>query len=414
MKYYDIIIVGAGASGLVAGICAARKGKRVLLLERLSKPGKKITVTGNGKCNILSSREDVENIVNSSDKDLACEVFRSIPFSTLVNFFESIGIFIYEKNGYYYPSSLQASTVRDTLVTVALVEGCDIVCDCEVNDIVQNNGSYIVNNMFAGKKLIISAGGKSRADLGTDGSSFELLGKLGVKVTGLLPALVGLTVDFKHLKTVEGVRHYADIFLNVDNRDVFSEHGEIIFTKKGIGGIPVMNCSAIAARALEEGEDVSLRIALLTQKDREKMLKSIWQRLLDGKYTIEELLTGIANKKLIYAVMLMMHIDPMMRPGVDEGFKIAGHVIDKLCGLTLKVTGTAGFENSQVTSGGVRLRDVITGSFEHKEQKNLYITGECLDADFACGGNNLTFAWITGIRAGTYAAGGTIDSDIFY
>ena len=112
--------------------------------------------------------------------------------------------------------------------------------------------------------------------------------------------------------------------------------------------------------------------------------------------------------------MLHLHIDPELRPSVDDGFKIAGHVIDMLCGLTLHVTGTMGFENSQVTSGGVRLDEVNPATLEHKRLKGLYITGEALDADFACGGNNLTFAWITGLRAGTYSAGGTIDSDIFY
>ena len=414
MQDYDIIIVGAGASGLTAGICAARNGSDVLILERLSKPGKKITVTGNGKCNIFSDRDDVENIVNGYDKETAAKIFKSIPFDTLIRFFESIGIFIHEKGGYYYPVSLQASTVRDTLVKVALVTGCDITCDCEVSTIRKENDRFIINDMFSCKKLIMSAGGKARPDLGTDGSAFKLLGQLSVMPTKLFPALVGLTTDFKQAKVIDGVRHYADIHLIVGGNEVFSEHGEIIFNKKGISGIPIMNCSGIAARALDEGKNVSVRVAVLSQRDREIMLKSIWERLIEGGYTIEDLLTGIANRKLVYAVMLHMHIDPEKRPSVDEGFKIAGHVIDMLCGITLHVTGTMGFENAQVTSGGVRLDEVNPYTFEHKRVKGLYITGETLDADFVCGGNNLTFAWITGLRAGTYAAGGTIDSDIFY
>ena len=414
MKNYDIIIVGAGASGLTAGICAARNGSNVLILEKLSKPGKKITVTGNGKCNIISNREDVGSIVHGRDRELACKIFKSIPFETLVRFFESIGIFIHEKNGYFYPASLQASTVRDTLVSVALATGCDIICDCDVTDITERNGGYVVNNMFSCRKLIMSAGGASRPDLGTDGSSFRLLKKLGVGITALYPSLVGLTTDFKQSKVIDGVRHYADVHLMVDGTEVFFEHGEIIFSKKGLSGIPVMNCSGLAARALDEKKNVSIRVAVLSQRDREVMLKSIWERLVEGGYTIEELLTGIANRKLVYAAMLHLHIDPELKPSVDDGFKMAGHVIDMLCGLTIHVTGTMGFENSQVTSGGVRLDEVIPATLEHKRLKGLYITGEALDADFACGGNNLTFAWITGLRAGTYSAGGTIDSDIFY
>ena len=414
MKKYDIIIVGAGASGLTAGICAARNGSDVLILEKLSKPGKKITVTGNGKCNIVSDREDIEDIVNGTDKEAAAKIFKSIPFDVLIRFFESIGIFIHEKNGYFYPASFQASTVRDTLVTVALATGCDITCDFDVTDIKKTDDGFTVNNMFNCKKLIMSAGGKARPDLGTDGSSFKLLRPLGVKSTDLYPALCGLTTDFRQSKVIDGVRHYADIFLIVDGNEVFREYGEIIFSKKGISGIPIMNCSGIAARALAHGKNVSIRIAILSQRDREIMLKSIWERLIEGGYTIEELLTGIANRKLVYAAMLHMHIDPELRPGVDDGFRIAGHVIDMLCGFTLHVTGTTGFENSQVTGGGVRLSEINNYTFEHNSVKGLYITGECLDADFACGGNNLTFAWITGLRAGTYAAGGTIDSDIFY
>ncbi|MCR4720803.1 MAG: aminoacetone oxidase family FAD-binding enzyme [Lachnospiraceae bacterium] len=412
MKNYDIIIIGAGASGLLAGICAARNGSDVLILEKLSKPGKKITVTGNGKCNIFSDREDVENIVNGRDKEAAARIFKSIPFDILVRFFESIGIFVLEKGGYYYPVSLQASTVRDNLVTVAASSGCSIICDCDVTDVKETNGGFVVNKDYSCKKLIMSAGGMARPDLGTDGSSFKLLKSLGVDHTELYPALCGLITDFKHLKVIDGVRHYADISLMVDGYEAFKEHGEIIFNKKGISGIPVMNCSGIAARALRRKLDVSIRIAVLTQRDREIMLKSIWERLVEGGYTIEELLTGIANRKLVYAMMLHMKVDPELRPGVDDGFRIAGHIIDTLCCLTLHVTGTMGFENAQVTNGGVRLDEVNNNTFEHKRVKNLYITGECLDADFVCGGNNLTFAWITGLRAGTYAAGGIIDSDI--
>ena len=371
MKNYDIIIIGAGASGLTAGICASRNGSKVLLLEKLSKPGKKITVTGNGKCNIISDRNDPEMMVNSNDKETACKIFKSIPFDTLIRFFESIGIFIQKKGEYYYPASLQASTVRDTLVTVALVSGCDIVCDCTVSKIKKENGAFTVNDMFTAKKVIMSAGGMSRPDLGTDGSSFELLKSMGVKVTGRFPALVGLTTDFRQAKVIDGVRHYADIHLMVDGNEAYSEHGEIIFSKKGISGIPVMNCSALAARALDARKNVSLRISVISQADREKMLRSIWERLILGGFTIEELLTGIANRKLVYAALLILRIDPEMRPEVNEGFRIAGHVIDMLCAITFHITGTMGFENSQVTSGGVSLDVVDQNTFEHKTVKGL-------------------------------------------
>ncbi len=414
MEHYDIIIVGAGASGLTAGICAARNGSRVLILERLSKPGKKITVTGNGKCNIFSDPTDVMRIVHRNNKETACKIFESIPFDVLLKFFESIGIFVTEKNGYYYPASLQASTVRDTLVTVAVRTGCDIICDFFVEEIVSKNGIFEINNMFSCKKLIMSAGGRSRPELGTDGSSFKLLRQLRVSSTELYPSLCGLVTDFKQAKVIDGVRHYADVVLMIDGNEVFREHGEIIFSKVGVSGIPVMNCSGIAARAIDKNKNVSIRISVISEREKEVMMKSIWERLIEGGYTIEELLTGIANRKLVYAMLLTHHIDPGLRPGIDDGFKIAGAVTDSLRGITLHVVGTTGFENSQVTSGGVSLDEVNINTMEHSRVKGLYSTGECLDADFACGGNNLRFAWITGLRAGTYAAGGTIDSDIFY
>ena len=414
MEHYDIIIVGAGASGLTAGICAARNGARVLILEKLSKPGKKITVTGNGKCNIFSDRKDVENITRSNNKEIAYKIFGSIPFDTLVKFFEDIGIFVTEKGGYYYPASLQAATVRDTLVTVAVRTGCDIICDFCVDEIVHKDVFFEINNMFSCKKLIISAGGKSRPELGTDGSSFKLLRQLKIYPTELYPSLCGLVTDFKQAKVIDGVRHYADVALIVNGNEVFCEHGEIIFSKVGVSGIPIMNCSGIAAEAIDKGKKVSVRISVLCRREREIMLKSIWKRLVEGGYTIEELLTGIANRKLVYAILLHLHIKPELRPGVDDGFRIAEQVTEVLCGLTLNVLGTAGFDNSQVTSGGIKLDEVSPNTLEHIRVKGLYITGECLDADFVCGGNNLRFAWITGLRAGTYAAGGTIDSDIFY
>lgn len=401
---YDIVIVGAGASGLVAGICASESGAKVCILEKLAIPGKKITATGNGKCNILADNTAFgSETVNSTDEELALKLIKSIEYTKLISFFEKSGIYVTNRNGYWYPRSLQASTVRDTLERVAREKGCRIICDCEVTDVKNTGNGFLINNSITADKLIISCGGCSSPKLGSNGDSFRLLDRLGINHTSLYPSLVGLKVSCKYLKTIEGVRHYGTVTLLVDGTEVSSEYGEFIFNKTGVSGIPVMNCSGEAMRALSQKKKVAVRLSVLTKEEASELKKLVRSRYAGGTTTVEQALTGIANSKLIYALLVSHKFQPDMtyRRGDDS----TDVIIDELAGLTLDVTDSNGYENSQVTKGGVRLTDIDIHSMETKSVKGLYITGEALDVDCRCGGNNLTFAWITGILAGFSAVG---------
>lgn len=414
MKDFDIVIVGAGASGLVAGISAARRKSSVCILEKLSLPGKKITATGNGKCNILSDNVTFDdNTVSSQDPDSARKIFTSIDYRELISFFENMGIYITTKNNYMYPMSLQASTVRETLEREALSQGCRIICDCEVTDISRTDEGFIINNTYSCRKLIISTGGCSSPKLGSDGSGFKLLNTLKIGHTDLYPSLVGLTLDWKYLKTVEGVRHYATVELLCDGRTLSSEYGEFIFNKTGMSGIPVMNCSGTAAESIAHRHKTQLKVSLFDKARADVIFANIKNHHTCKTTTVEQALTGIANSKLIYALLLCNRINPSMTfssPGAEDCIR---KVLDELTGMIFEITGTAGYDNSQVTRGGVRLYDIDITTMESVKVKGLYITGEALDVDCRCGGNNLTFAFITGITAGISASGGTIGASIY-
>ncbi len=393
------LIIGAGASGLACAICAARNGNKVILLERNSSSCKKILVTGNGRCNYFNIDQDIHHYHSSSN--VIGKIINKSNLDEILLFFDSIGIVPRIKNGYYYPYSNQAVSMKEALLTEAKLLNISIITNYLVKKIEKINEEFIINDDIKCDNLILSTGGNAYPKTGSDGMGYDFASKFGHTIIKPLPALVQLKSNEKCLKKLCGIRCDAKISLYEGNKLLKEETGELQLTDYGISGICVFNLSYLVSRNLENNKKVHVIInflPFLNKKDdfikymdnRNKKIKS---------RTVKELFDGILNYKLVNALLKKANINVNKYYNDldnDEKEELAKNIIE----FKLEITGTNSFDKSQVTTGGVSLDEINLNTMESLKVKKLYLTGELLDVDADCGGYNLTFAFISGIKAG--------------
>ncbi len=385
----DVIIVGGGASGLIAAIMAARGGAAVTVLEHKDRVGKKLLMTGNGKCN-LTNISGFEGKYFSSDNASLKKIHNALErfgADDAIGFFKSIGLYTKEKrDGGIYPLSEQASCVLDALRSECAHLGVNIVTNASVRDLSKLNCD----------RLILATGGKAAVSTGSDGSGYILAKKLGHNIVEPLPALVQLRCDGSFFKSVAGVRAQAGLELYIDGRKSAYEEGELQLTDYGISGIPVFQFSRIVSRALYEKKTCEVYINFMTHLSE----KIPVQRY--GYKTVEELLGGMVHKKLASLICRRHGIKSSVL-AADAGEDAVLSCIEELKRFRVNVVSTNSFDNAQVCCGGVPLGEV-SDNFRSLKNDKVYIVGELLDCDGICGGYNLQWAWTTGAIAGRDAS----------
>lgn len=408
-----VIVVGGGASGLVSAIFASMNGNEVTILERNNFCGKKILVTGNGKCNYWNCDQDLSHY-HSTNLELLSKIVTPEIKDKVLTFFDMLGIIPKIKNGYYYPYSNQATSIQTSLILQAQLLGIKIENNTYVKKIIKKQNQYFIqteNGDFFADKVIIATGSKATPKTGSDGNGYELIKKLGHSIIKPLPALVSLNGDGNYFKEWTGIRQDVIIKLMENNEFIGEEFGEVTLTDYGLSGICIMQLSGRIARGLDLGkkEEVLINFVPWLTSDINTFIE--WMNTRDSKVTnrtIRQLLDGILNYKLVNLIVKKSGISADSK--WQELAKNSKSFLAKnIVSFKLKIVSTNTFDKAQVCSGGVPLTEVNPYTMESLKSKGLYIVGELLDVDGDCGGYNLGFAWISGILAGNSITRGELE-----
>lgn len=391
-----VIVIGAGASGMMAAIKASENNE-VILLESNDKCGKKILLTGNGKCNYWNDDIAVKNY-NTDNKELLENILSNQ--TEVLDFLYKLGLYPKIKNGYYYPNSLLAYSVREIFEKELIRRDIKVLYNSKVLKVEKKDkfNIYVEGDILSCDKLIIATGSKACSKTGSDGSGYDFAKSLGHKVNDVLPALTKILSNEFFLKEWNGIRQDARVTLYVDDKVVAFDEGELQMTQDGISGICTFNISALASKAFHENKKVDVKINFVPFVDNFK--EFFENRCVEiPNQKISELLECILNYKLVNIILKRCNIssDAYYKSLTD---KEKNDLIMMIESFPINVIGTNEYEKSQVCTGGVSLK-AINEKCKSQICDDLYLVGEVLDVDGRCGGFNLAFAFISGYIAGS-------------
>lgn len=399
----NIIIVGGGVAGMIAAITAANNGNKVTILEKNSELGKKILITGNGRCNFTNEymKGDCYSSSLNNDDEANRQIIREFADVVLDRFsnkdfikvLSDLGMSYYVREGYYYPKTDEARTFRDTLVSEVNRLGIEVEYNFNLRSIERNEDGFVLSNKeqeYTGDKVIIAAGGNAAPKTGSSGDCYYYLEKLGHNIFKAKPALTNLKADYP--KDLQGVNALANLSIRINNTTHNTEKGFIKYYKGMLSGIPIYQLSMEAIPALELGGKVEIVADFATDSNIEAALK------LQGT-TLKEALYKSINPKIVDVILKGHNIAP---DTLTNNMNAAEreHIIELFSSVNYEIIGFGGFENAQATLGGVDIREINPQTMESKICKGLYFAGEIIDIVGRCGGYNIQWAASTGTIAG--------------
>jgi predicted Rossmann fold flavoprotein len=405
-----IIVIGGGSSGLMAAISAARCGASVIVLERKDRIGKKLLVTGNGRCNLTNS-VCAPSRFHGGDPAFIAAVLSRFPAAAAVDFFAELGIVCkIEGEGRIYPHSGQASAVLDVLRWELARLEVDVRTGHDVKQIIRRELGFAISLAMGGelkaKHVILAAGGMAGPQFGSDGSVLRLAEALGHRLVDPVAALVPLRLRADFLRKLKGVRFEAYGEVRCGEEVLRGETGEFLFTDSGISGIPVLQLSRAASQALKVNQRPSIVLDLFPASSPDELDAALEIRFRrQGHKSLSDGLVGLLNKRLIPVLLSEAGIDNHALLGAEFQAAARNRLARLLKNWSLTVSGTMPWPEAQVTAWGVALAEVDPASLESRLVPGLYFCGEILDVDGDCGGFNLQWAWSSGYVAGNSAAG---------
>lgn len=405
-----IIVVGGGASGMMSAIQAAQGGASVILLEKMPRVGRKLSITGKGRCN-LTNAADISEVVKNipgNGKFLFSALKKFSPADT-VNFFNRLGVVTkIERGGRVFPASDDASEVIDALLRQLAIVGVDVRTSSPVTEIIAEDGKVrgvvVGGKVLSADAIILATGGASYPATGSTGDGFKFARRLGHNVTKLLPALVPLETEEDFVKDVQGLSlRNVRVKLLADGQKVAEVFGEMLFTHFGISGPIILTISRQAARLLTDGLFVEVEINLKPALTPEQLDARILRDFDKFKRkTIKNSLGELLPSKLIPIILDQTYLDENKR--VDEITQAERRrLVEVLRGLPLTITKTRPLAEAIVTSGGVSVKEIDPRTMQSKLVEGLFIVGEVADVDGFTGGFNLQAAWAMGYVAGMSA-----------
>ncbi len=405
-KISEIFIIGGGAAGLCAAISAAREGKRIILLEQNNRIGKKILVSGNGKCNI-GNRFIAPHRFHSQNPAFTSQVLEGYPAECIEAFFNSIGLVLTEgKEGKLFPLSYQASTVAELLVYEAQRSGVEIVYDCKVTSLEKREDHFILETSQGVKRcktLLIACGSPAAPQLGGSDSGYAFASRLGHTLIPRHPSLVQLVSEEKWVKQCAGVRIGGIAKLYANGEYVTEKKGDLLFTNYGISGLAVLDISREVSIRLAQFDYCELSLDLMPIFSKEKLTNLLLGCIdKESRKPVALWLQGIMHKKLVPVVLEHARIKSREENQLHR--KEINSLVHTIKHLRLNICDTKGFQGAEVSTGGVDTAEVNPDTMASKLVKGLYFAGEVLDVDGDRGGFNFHFAWVSGMRSGTAMA----------
>ncbi len=409
MKKYDAIIIGGGASGMMAAIIAARRDKNIAIIEKNSKLGRKILATGNGRCNISNknSQEDKRTLKHyfGQNPKFVMSAFNQFDYNDTEVFFEELGInFKEEDGGRMFPVSNQAQSVLDVFEFELNRLQVKLITSKTPKEINYDNGFIVKLNdgqEISSKKLIVSTGGKTYPKFGTTGDGYTIAKQFGHSIIEQFPVYSGLIIKSPIFQKLQGIKCEASVVAKVDNKEIAKNTGTIMFAHFGLSAPGVLEISRSIAQKLRlEKKKVILSLNLLAfiKKDEvDKFLVDRWQK--QPSKTLGFSFEGLLAKKIAPAFLESANIDPNQK--VSEISKdLRQKIIQTLTNYQFEIIDVKDYDEAHFTAGGVNTKEINPKNLESLIQKNLFFCGEVLDIDGECGGYNLQWAWTSGYVVG--------------
>lgn len=409
----NVIVIGGGAAGMMAAITAVSQGHNVTLFEKNEKLGKKLFITGKGRCNFTNAG-DAEDIFNSvvTNKKFLYSAFNGFSNYDTMGFFGELGLdFKVERGNRVFPSSDHSSDVIGALSRRMKQLGVKVELNTQVDEVIANNGefsavkvtdAYNKKRTVSADKLIIATGGNSYQSTGSTGDGYKFAKSLGHEVTPILPALVPFIVKEEWERDLQGLSlKNVSVTIYDDKKIVYSDFGEMLFTHFGVSGPTVLSASSYAAKIIKN-RPLKLVIDLKPALDEQQLDERILRDFEEFKNkSFKNSLDKLLPKKLIPVIVELSKIEPDKK--IHDITKQERMTLVKLIkNLTLTLTGLRGFNEAIITQGGVSVKQINPTTMESKLVKNVYFVGEVIDVDAVTGGFNLQIAWSTAYAAGTH------------
>lgn len=393
-----VAIIGGGFSGMIAAITLKRlcPSAETILFEALPRVGKKILVTGNGRCNLTNENTGTE--FWHGDEKLITSVISGADNKSMLNFFEELGLFCRaDFAGRYYPMSNQASSVLDALRSETERLNIRIVTDSRITSLMKCGNRWKIGNTTA-DCVIFACGGKAASVHGSDGSGLELLRNMGVEITPLYPSLVPLYVG-GFTKSLKGIRAQGTITIKDAGRVLASDTGEIQYTDYGISGIPAFQVSGACVRAIGQGREVTAIVDSAPTFSSDELKAIILAQI--KKYPAapaENILSGIMPKKLFGYFLRECSLNPEKSSAAVSAGAV-GKIVQAVKAKKYRISGVGSFSEAQVTSGGISAAELDSRSLEIRKLRGVFACGEIIDVDGLCGGYNLQWAYSSAVVA---------------
>lgn len=412
---YDVIVIGAGPSGLMASIAAAEYGASTLLLEKGKKPGNKLAISGGGRCNVtnrLPQEELIRNIPgNGKFLYSAFSVFNNYD---IIDFFENMGVALKEEDhGRMFPVSNSSKSVVQALLSKLQSLKVNMRLQTPVKAIDYGTDTHFVilenGEKICTKSIVIAVGGKAVPYTGSTGDGYAWAKKAGHTVTALYPTEVALTSGdtFIKNKSLQGLslRNIGLTVLNKKNKPIITHQMDMIFTHFGVSGPAVLRCSQFVVKELMKGrQSVDLLLDTLPDKNESILYDELVQRMQDNpKKAFKNTVKGIVPERFLQFILSKLQISDEQKCANISKEKLMSF-IRSIKQMTFTVNGSLPIEKAFVTGGGVSIKEIVPNTMQSKKMDGLFLCGEILDIHGYTGGYNITSALVTGRLAGMNAA----------